>query len=229
MPSLISCRGVSVRFDDDSAGIDHLDFEVHLGEFVTLTGRSGAGKSTLLRLLAAEALPTEGIVLLGGSDPAEWSKCDLMRWRRSIGYAAQGSPLLQDRSIRENVAYGLRIRQEIAWPEALTDAERLLERLALAGKASGFPQELSGGEQQRTAFAQAIVGSPWLVLADEPTSNLDPANARLVVDLLSELNEQGTTIVVATHSAVLQGLVSARRVTLEEGRIAPMRPAGLVW
>jgi ABC-type ATPase involved in cell division len=226
MSSLISCREVSVRFADRTTAVDHLQLEVDAGEFLNLVGPSGAGKSTLLRLLAADILPSEGTVLLDGKDPAEWSKLEFMTWRRATGYAPHGLTLLLDRSIRENVAYALRIRGGAAWHDALAQADCLLERLGLGERTTGWPMDLSGGEQQRAVFAQAITGPPLLVLADEPTSNLDPANARLVIALLSELNEGGATVVVATHNPELRALKSARTIVLDGGRIAPRRRAG---
>jgi cell division transport system ATP-binding protein len=218
------CQDVSVRFDDGTVAVDGLSLTVDRGAFVGVSGASGAGKSTFLRLLIAEVEPSSGAVRLGDRDPSTWSRADRLAWRRSVGFASQELAMLEDRTVRDNVAYALRIRRGTVWSDAQVGADRILRRLGVAGKGGDLPSELSGGERQRSVLAQAIIGDPALVVADEPTANIDPANSRLVIGLLAELHARGSTVVVSTHHDRLLMGVATCRLAFDRGRL--LAPVG---
>jgi cell division transport system ATP-binding protein len=195
-----------------------VSIRVEKGEFVVLTGPSGAGKTTLLRLLFGAEQVTRGQVLVGGQNLARLKASAIPYLRRNIGVVFQDFKLLQDRTVFENVAFALEVlarpSHEIARKVFLS-----LKSVGLAHKQNAFPPALSGGEQQRVAIARALVNDPMLLLADEPTGNLDPDRALEVMALLQEINLRGTTVVVATHDPVLVQKFGRRVIRLDKGRL----------
>ena len=196
------------------------DVSVHVekGEFVFLTGPSGAGKSTLLRLLLRQDLPTDGQLLVNGKSLASLTPSQVQDYRRTVGFVFQDFKLVDRRTVFENVTMILRALG------ASTSMQRrralqVLQGVSLQHRLEAFPPELSGGEQQRVAIARALVNEPQLILADEPTGNLDPELAREVMQLFREINASGTTVVVATHDKQLIKDVGHRAIVLEHGRV----------
>jgi cell division transport system ATP-binding protein len=195
-----------------------LSLTVDKGEFMFLTGPSGAGKSTLLRLLLREDLPSEGMLKVLGRDLRAMSKAQLQDFRRQIGFVFQDFKLIQRFTVFQNVSFVMRvIGVDIETQQRKTF--QVMKWVGLQHRLNAFPEELSGGEQQRVAIARALVNDPQLILADEPTGNLDPDLAFEIMNLFREINARGTTVVVATHDRELIRRVGRRAVTLDKGQI----------
>ncbi len=195
-----------------------LSLTVGKGEFVFLTGPSGAGKSTLLRLLLAQDKPSEGDIVVNGHDLSKLSRGDVQEYRRGIGFIFQDFKLIAMRTVFENVAFVLEVLGVPA-AQQRRRAFQVLKWVGLQHRINAYPRDLSGGEQQRIAIARALVNDPALVLADEPTGNLDPDLSLEIMNLLREINAGGTTVLVATHDRELIRLVGRRTVTLDSGRV----------
>lgn len=199
--------------------VDHLDLEIAHGEFVAIVGRSGSGKTTLLNLLAGIDRPTAGAVRAAGADLGSLSESGLARWRgRNVGLVFQFFQLLPTLTVAENVMLPMDFAGTIPIGERRDRAQRLLGRVGVADQADKLPSTLSGGQQQRAAIARALANDPPLLLADEPTGNLDSATADAVLALFADLNAEGRTIVVVTHERDIRSIVG-REVTLVDGRI----------
>ncbi len=215
---VIELQGVGKVYPNGKAALRDVDLALGEGEFVFLVGPSGAGKSTLLRLLIRDELPTSGRVRIDGQDVARVGRRAVPRLRRRIGIVFQDYKLLPHRSVWENVAFALEVtgapRRQIA-----PAVERALAVVGLAAQARQLPTTLSGGELQRTAIARALVHEPRLIIADEPTGNLDPLISWEIIQLLLRINELGTTVLMATHNADVVTALRRRVVALEEGRI----------
>lgn len=219
---MIKFENVTKKYEayaaDSHAALNGLDLHIKKGEFVFVVGRSGAGKSTLTKLITRELIPTTGNVYIDGICVNRLKKKEIPYLRRKIGMVFQDFRLL-DKSVYDNVAFALeitgatkrQIRRKV--PEALS-------RVGLSSKAKNFPKELSGGEQQRVAIARAIVNNPGLIIADEPTGNLDPANSADIVNMLLDINRSGTTVLVVTHDKELVDKVKKRVILIENGVIA---------
>lgn len=193
-------------------------FHVAKGEFVFLTGHSGAGKSTILRLIYADEQPTSGEVRVSGHSLSEMRRREIPKLRRRLGIVFQDFRLLSDRTAEENVAFALEVtgaRRHVIAPKVM----RVLTQVGLAGKASAHPNELSGGEQQRVAIARALVNDPHVLLADEPTGNLDERATRGVFQLIRDINATGTAVVMATHDLTLVRQTSYRTLELQDGAL----------
>jgi cell division transport system ATP-binding protein len=195
-----------------------LSLTVGKGEFVFLTGPSGAGKSTLLRLLLAQEKPSEGDILVNGHDLSKLSRGEIQEYRRGIGFIFQDFKLIPMRTVFENVAFVLEVLGVPA-AQQRRRAFQVLKWVGLQHRINAYPRDLSGGEQQRIAIARALVNDPALVLADEPTGNLDPDLSLEIMNLLREINAGGTTVLVATHDRELIRLVGRRTITLDSGRV----------
>ncbi len=195
-----------------------LSLTVGKGEFVFLTGPSGAGKSTLLRLLLAQDKPSEGDIVVNGHDLSKLSRGDVQEYRRGIGFIFQDFKLIPMRTVFENVAFVLEVLGVPA-AQQRRRAFQVLKWVGLQYRINAYPRDLSGGEQQRIAIARALVNDPALVLADEPTGNLDPDLSLEIMNLLREINAGGTTVLVATHDRELIRLVGRRTITLDSGRV----------
>ena|SRR5687767_9335524 len=215
---MIEAKQVSKIYGRGVYALRDLTLRVDKGEFVFLTGPSGAGKSTLLRLLLRQDVPTEGEMIVGGRNLAALTGRQVQSYRRSLGFVFQDFKLLQRKTVMENVAFVPRV---LGMP--LSQQQRrtfqVLKWVGLQHRMSAYPQELSGGEQQRIAIARALVNEPLIILADEPTGNLDPDLSLEIMNLLREVNARGTTVLVATHDRELIRRVGRRALTLDHGRI----------
>lgn len=215
---MIELKNVSTIYDDDSRALDGVDLQVQQGEFVSLVGPSGAGKSTLLRLLTRELIPDKGEVFLDGINLADLSLNDLPYLRRKIGMVFQDFKLLSNKNAFENVAFALEVCG-IPKEETEKDVPKVLGIVGLNDKLHSFPHQMSGGEKQRLAIARALIHRPKIILADEPTGNLDPVNSYDVVKLLMKINELGTTVMLATHDREIVNAVGKRVISMENGKI----------
>ena len=200
------------------AAIDDVSFEIKEGEFVSIVGRSGAGKTTLLKLLLAQEKPTGGNVLFEGVDMGAINPSKLPGIRRRMGSVFQDYKLLPFKKTFENVAYALEV---IGAPDETIrrDVAKVLDIVGLSERIHNFPQELSGGEKQRVAIARALVHRPDVIMADEPTGNLDPYNAHDIIKLLVKINEMGTTVILATHDKQVINSLGKRVITLDKGKL----------
>jgi cell division transport system ATP-binding protein len=215
---LIQLFHVEKAYAGDAPVLADVTLRIEKGEFVWLTGPSGAGKSTLLKLLFCAESPTSGQILIGGKNVVRLSQGGIPYLRRNIGVVFQDFKLLANRTVLENVGYSLEVL-------GFSDAEirerslRRLNQVGLSHKASSLPRRLSGGEQQRVAIARALVNEPTILLADEPTGNLDPGLTDSILELLFDANARGTTVVVATHDRSLLGRSQRRTISLDKGRV----------
>jgi cell division transport system ATP-binding protein len=215
----ISFENVEVKYSDIVYGLRGVSLRVNRGEFVFLTGPSGAGKSTLLKLLTKEVDPTSGRVILAGRNISNLRPRFIPAVRRQMGIVPQDFALLPRKRVFENVAYAMRAVGH-SKREARDRVPEILEMVHIGHRADAFPHELSGGEQQRVAIGRALVNDPPLLLADEPTGNLDPEHSWEIMELLLELNRNGTTVVVASHDMMVVNRMTERVVTLENGLIS---------
>jgi cell division transport system ATP-binding protein len=214
---MIRIYGLHKRYRDMSA-LSDVNIEIRRGEFVFITGSSGAGKTSLLRLLMRQELPTEGRILIDGRDIAQLPASRVPELRRQMGVVFQDFKLIQRKNALENVAYVLNVAG-IARAEQRRRAYNALRSVGLGHRLSALPRVLSGGEQQRVAIARAVVSEPPLLLADEPTGNLDPDLSVEIMRLFREVNARGTTVVVATHDRDLIQRMQRRTITLKMGRV----------
>jgi len=215
---VIALRGVSLVYPNGTRALDGIDLEIAKGSFVFLVGHSGTGKSSLLRLLYREAVPTRGDVTVDGTRVDKLRRSKVPHLRRSVGVVFQDFKLLNDKTVWENVAFALLVTGART-RDVMRQVPRVLDLVGLASKARTFPSELSGGEQQRAAIARALVNNPKILLCDEPTGNLDPANTNEIMDLLHRINLKGTTVLIATHNALVVDRMRRRVIRLEDGRI----------
>ena len=216
---MIRFHNVFKTFPNGALALKDVSFHVSKSEFVFLTGHSGAGKSTILKLLFAEQRPSQGDVKVSGFSIGEMRSGDIPKLRRRLGVVFQDFRLLEERSAAENVAFALEVtgaRRDTIPARTM----RVLTQVGLAAKSRAHPRELSGGEQQRVAIARALVNDPAILLADEPTGNLDERATRGVFQLLREINAGGTGVVMATHDLDLVRQTSSRTIELREGAIA---------
>jgi cell division transport system ATP-binding protein len=195
-----------------------ITLSVEPGEFVSIVGHSGAGKTTLLKMLFAEVLPTEGAVYFGSHEIGKLSANDLLKLRRKIGTIFQDFRLLPTKNVYENIAFALEVAGR-SDEDIAGDVPHVLDLVGLADKIWSFPHELSGGEQQRVAIARAIVNQPDVLIADEPTGNLDPINTHDVVGILKKINDLGTTVLLTTHNKSVVDSAGRRVITMDQGRI----------
>ncbi|HYF04755.1 MAG TPA: cell division ATP-binding protein FtsE [Patescibacteria group bacterium] len=214
---MIKFEGV-VKYYDDSKALSGINLEIQAGEFISLVGQSGAGKSTLLKLITGEEDPDEGKIYIDSIDIAHVRKSDLPFLRRKIGMVFQDIKLLPKRTAHENVAFAMEVS---GYPKSKIDKEvpKILELVGLHNKANNYPNQMSGGERQRVAIARSMVHNPVLILADEPTGNLDEINANEVIDLLIKINKLGTTVILATHAADLVNKIKRRVITIKHGQV----------
>ncbi len=215
---MITFESVTKKFGSTSA-LDDVSLEIKQGEFVFLVGPSGAGKSTMLRVLTREVLPSSGKVLVGGHDITKFKDKDIPSLRRKTGFVFQDFKLLNDRTVFENVALTLEVLGK-SDEEISKMVEHILKLVEIWDKRDLFPRQLSGGEAQRTAIARAVVGKPDILLADEPTGDLDFKTAWGVIQLLNEINSWGTTIIMATHNQEIVNTLKRRVIILKKGQIA---------
>ena len=215
---MIEAANLSKQYSRGVYALRDLSLSIDKGEFIFLTGPSGAGKSTLLRLLLREEVPSEGDLMVAGRDLAAMSSSQIQAYRRSLGFVFQDFRLISRMTVFQNVAFVMRV---LGIPEIIQQRKtfQVLKWVGLQHRMNSVPEELSGGEQQRVAIARALVNEPQLVLADEPTGNLDPDLSLEIMNLFREINARGTTVVVATHDRELIRRVGRRAVTLDHGRV----------
>jgi len=215
---VIHFDSVNKIYAKEVVALHDLNFRIDAGEFVSIVGRSGAGKSTLIRLLIREEVPTSGVVYIEGLNIATIRSADIPYLRRKIGVVFQDIKLLPTRTAFENVAFAM---EAAGVPQKVINEEvpELLELVGLGAKLEAFPDELSGGEKQRVAIARALAHHPLLLLADEPTGNLDEVNAMEILSVLKKINDLGTTVVLATHARELVDKMKRRVVVLDKGEI----------
>jgi cell division transport system ATP-binding protein len=216
---MIQAFHVSKQYDRESVALSDVTLRVAKGEFCFLTGPSGAGKTTFLKLVFREELPSSGQILVGGRNVIAIPDGQIPELRRSIGVVFQDFKLLKRKTILENVAFVLRILN-VASKEQKRRAFSALKSVGLHHKMHAYPLQLSGGEQQRVAIARALINEPMLLLADEPTGNLDPDMAQEIMSLFQEVNARGTTVLVATHDREMIQRMGKRVITLDKGRVA---------
>ncbi len=207
---------VSKTYSSGSPALNGVSINIHKGEFVFIVGGSGSGKSTLIKLLLRELKSTEGHVYVMSEELKKLPRSKVPKLRRNMGVVFQDFRLLNDRNVYENVAFAQRIVQ-VPTSQIRRNVPAILATVGLAGKYKAKPKELSGGEQQRVALARALVNEPAILLADEPTGNLDPKNAREIMALLEEINQAGTTVVVVTHSKEIVNSMQKRVITMRKG------------
>ena len=215
---MIETHHLSKLYSRGLYALRDLTLTVNKGEFVFLTGPSGAGKSTLLRLLLRQERPSEGELFVNGHNLATLKRSEIQEYRRGVGFIFQDFKLIPTRTVLENISF---VPEVIGVPPAQQRrrAFQVLKWVGLQHRMSSYPLDLSGGEQQRIAIARALVNDPILLLADEPTGNLDPDLSLEIMNLLREINAGGTTVVVATHDRELIRLVGRRTITLDQGRV----------
>jgi len=209
---------VSKRYNKDIIALSNISFEIENGEFVFIVGPSGAGKSTLIKLLLKEEEPTSGSIVINKKDITKLKKREIPYLRRSMGVVFQDFRLLPNKTVFENVAFAMEIVG--AHPKEIRrKVPMVLSLVGLSDKANKYPRQLSGGEQQRVSLARAIVNEPSILIADEPTGNLDPDTSWEIVKLISEINKRGTTVVMATHAKDIVDAMKKRVIALEKGNI----------
>ena len=215
---MIETHHLSKLYSRGLYALHDLNLTVNKGEFVFLTGPSGAGKSTFLRLLLVQEKPSEGEIVVNGHNLATLSRGETQEYRRGIGFIFQDFKLIPSRTVFENISF---VSEVLGVPAAQQKrkAFQVLKWVGLQHRMNAYPQDLSGGEQQRIAIARALASDPVLLLADEPTGNLDPDLSLEIMNLLREINAGGTTVLVATHDRELIRLVGRRTITLDQGRV----------
>jgi len=216
---------VTKVYTGDVPAVQDITLGIDPGEFVSIVGHSGAGKSTLLKMLFAEVKPTEGAVYFGSREIGSMGGKELRDLRRNIGTIFQDFRLLPTKTVYENIAFALEVAGK-SEDDIAADVPHVLDLVGLLDKMWSFPSQLSGGEQQRVAIARAIVNQPDVLIADEPTGNLDPINAHDVVEILKKINDLGTTVFLATHNKVVVDSVGRRVVVMDQGRIVRDDRAG---
>lgn len=216
---MIYLEGITKIYDNtENKALNNISLHIKPKEFVTLVGHSGAGKSTIVRLITHEEVPTKGKIIVGGIDYSLLKKNDIPYLRRKIGVVFQDFKLLPKKTVYENIAYALEVAGS---SQKLIDCRvpQVLKLVGLEEKGKDFPNTLSGGERQRVAIARALIHEPKILVADEPTGNLDPKNAWEVIDLLLRINNFGTTVVLTTHNKDIVNALRKRVVTLKDGKI----------
>lgn len=213
---MITLNNVSKKYEKGIAALNNVNIHIEPGEFVFIVGESGSGKSTLIKLLLKELEPSTGEIIVNGQDLSKLKRRKIPKFRRNIGVVFQDFRLLSDRNVYENIAFAQRVIEKPS-KQIRRKVPQMLSMVGLAEKYKSRPKQLSGGEQQRVALARALVNEPAILLADEPTGNLDPKNSWEIMRLLEEINEAGTTVVVVTHSRDIVDKMQKRVITLEKG------------
>lgn len=217
---MITFKNVSISFNGQAI-LDDINLQISHGEFVSLVGETGIGKTTLLRMIYMDLFPENGLVIVGKYNSQTITKSEIPYLRRTLGIVFQDFKLLEDRNVYNNVAFSLQVigihRKDIQ-----KRVLRVLADVGLSHKRSSMPHELSGGEQQRVVIARALVNEPMIILADEPTGNLDPATAHEILELLKQINSSGTAVLLATHNYDLVRKSESRILHLKDGKLFPV-------
>jgi cell division transport system ATP-binding protein len=215
---MIYFNNVSKTYWGDEPSLDTVNLTINAGEFVSIVGHSGAGKTTLIKLILAEEKPTEGTVFFESLDIHKLSANEMIKFRRKIGTVFQDFRLLPNKTAYENIAFAMEAAGKTD-EEIQADVPHVLDLVDLSSKMMHFPHQLSGGEKQRLAIARAIINQPDIIIADEPTGNLDPINTYEVVQILKKINDLGTTVILTTHNRGVVEHVGKRVITLDKGKI----------
>ena len=215
---MIETQSLSKTYGRGTFALENLNLKIDKGEFVFLTGPSGAGKSTLLRLLLLQERPSEGEIIVGGRNLSHLTRDETQAYRRTVGFVFQDFKLIPSKTIFENVSFVLRVLGQPI-EQQRRNTYQVLKWVGLQHRLNALPEELSGGEQQRVAIARALVNDPHLVLADEPTGNLDPDLSLEIMNLFRDMNARGTTVLVATHDRELIKWVGRRVIHLDQGHL----------
>jgi cell division transport system ATP-binding protein len=225
---MISLRNVTLAYPNGTRALDDVSLEINKGEFVFLVGHSGTGKTSLLRALYREVMPTRGEIIVDGIRVDRLKRSRVPALRRHVGVVFQDFKLLGDKTVWENIAFAMQVTGAHT-RDILRQVPRALDLVGLAHKSRVYPGELSGGEQQRTAIARALINNPKLLLCDEPTGNLDPSNSTEIMELLLRINLKGTTVMVATHNQAVVDRMRRRVVRLDDGRIVTDEERGFYY
>lgn len=215
---MIHFDNVTKVYPDNSVALEEVTFSIEPKEFVSIVGHSGAGKTTLIKMILGEESPTEGRVFYESKDISTLGKNDINDFRRKIGVVFQDFRLLPDKNVYENIAFAMEVAGRTD-EEIEADVPHVLDLVDLSKKIWNFPGELSGGERQRVSIARAIVNQPDVIIADEPTGNLDPLNTYDIVQILKKINDLGTTVILTTHNKGVIDSLKKRVITMEDGKI----------
>ena len=221
---MIDIVNLTKQYDNFKA-LDNINLKIDRGEFVSIVGPSGAGKSTLVKLLICEEKPTSGKILIADRNIAKLEPQELPYYRRKVGVVFQDFKLLQQKTVYENVAFALEVC-EAPQAEIVDKVPKILDLVGMLKRKDNCPNELSGGEKQRVSIARALIHSPKILIADEPTGNLDPVNAWEIIDLLSRINKQGTIVLLATHNKQIVDRLKKRVILLKDGKMISDRIKG---
>lgn len=223
--AMIEFQHVTKKYSSSIIAVDDVNFKIAKGEFVALVGPSGAGKSTLIKMLIREEMPSSGRILVAERDIFQLRERELPYYRRKVGVIFQDFKLLSKKTVYENVAFAL----EVAGVFTSIIKKRVPEMLALVGlenRSNALSEELSGGEKQRVSIARALVHEPKLLIADEPTGNLDPVNSWEIMELLFKINKQGTVVLLATHNKEVVDAINKRVITMKDGKVVSDKENG---
>lgn len=221
---MVEFRDITKQYGDIEAVAD-IGFRIAKGEFISLVGPSGAGKSTIIKLLLKEEPPTKGKIIVAGRDITQLRASELPYYRRKIGVVWQDFKLLPNKTVYENVAFALEV-SDATKQEIQTKVPTILETVGMLSRGDNFPRELSGGEKQRAGIARSLVHDPKILIADEPTGNLDPINTWEIIELLFKINQQGTMVILATHDKEIVDTLKKRVITMRAGRIVADQQKG---
>lgn len=224
---MIDLKNARVVYGNGQVALDGFDLHIDAGEFVIVVGASGAGKSTFIKLLTREIMAASGDVYVNGENLIKIKKKKIPYYRRRLGIVFQDFRLLPNKTVFENVAFALEVIQ-VKSSEIKRRVNEVLDMVGLLHKAKEKPNNLSGGEQQRVAIARAVVNKPLVLIADEPTGNLDPNTSREIMDIFKRINNYGTTVVMVTHDMDMVSYLNKRVITIENGRVARERDRGVI-
>ena len=215
---MVIARNLSKTYKEGNLALHDINFLIEKGEFVFLVGASGSGKTTLVKMFLREEIPSQGEFFINNIDVAKLSRREIPYFRRNVGVVFQDFRLLPDKTVYENIEFAMIV---VGTPRRIRRKRvpAVLMQVGLSGKSKAYPNQLSGGEKQRVAIARAIVNNPSVLIADEPTGNLDPDNSWEIMNLLDEINKKGTTVVVASHAKEIVDAMKKRVIVLEHGRI----------
>ena len=225
---MIEFQNVTKVYDNGAVALDNVTIHIEKGEFVLVVGHSGAGKSTLFKLLTHEVIPDEGSVIVNSVDVTQIKGSKVPMLRRKLGVVFQDFRLLPNKTVGENIAFALEVIEEKR-SVIKEKVNHVLDLVGLTDKKDDYPEDLSGGEQQRVAIARAIVNRPAVLIADEPTGNLDPITSRDIVDLFKRINNYGTTVVMITHNMDIVAYLNKRVIALENGRVVSDQLKGVAF
>lgn len=215
---MVIAKNVGKTYDDGTVALDNVTFMINNGEFVFLIGASGAGKTTLIKMFLREEVPTDGEFIINDKNIAKLKKRDIPYFRRTVGVVFQDFRLLPDKTVYENIEFAMLV---VGVPRKIRRKRipEVLNQVGLTNRAKAYPDNLSGGEKQRVAIARAIVNRPPILIADEPTGNLDPENAWEIMNLLDDINKKGTTVIVASHAKEIVDTMQRRVIELVDGKL----------